>query len=206
MENKEIQNRILEESDKLFRKHGINFVTMDMIAKHLGMSKKTLYVHFKNKKDILLNSTQKRAHERRNHHETILQSASNVTEGLITVLRETSREISQINPVLFEEMERYYPEVSNILEKDRMKNYDQLLKVLDRGQREGLIIPDINIDILSKLFLGQADIMMDYDLFPISEYNREELFNQIYINFIRGISTAEGQKIIEDLANDGLSF
>ncbi|HAC16821.1 MAG TPA: hypothetical protein DCE78_12885 [Bacteroidetes bacterium] len=201
MENKEIQNRILEESDKLFRKHGINFVTMDMIAKHLGMSKKTLYVHFKNKKDILLNSTRKRTQERRNHHETILQSASNVTEGIITVLRETSREISQINPVMFEEMERYYPEVSNILDKDRMKNYDQLLKVLERGQREGLIIPDINIDILSKLFLGQADIMMDYDLFPISEYNREELFNQIYINFIRGISTAEGQKIIESMAS-----
>lgn len=202
MENEEIRNRILEQSDRLFRKHGINFVTMDMIAKHLGMSKKTLYVHFKNKKDILVYSTRKRTQDRRKKHENILQSASNVIEGLVTVMRETSREISQINPVMFEELDRYYPEVSKIIKKDRMKHYDQLLEVLNHGQKEGLILPDINNDILSKLFIGQINFLKDRDLFPISDYNREDLFNHIYINFIRGISTSDGQKIIENMIDN----
>lgn len=201
MENEEIKNRILEESDKLFKKHGINFVTMDMIARHLGMSKKTLYVHFENKKDILENNLQKRLQERRKIYEEIIQSASNVIEGLIKMMYETSRDLSQINPVMFDELDRYYPNVSKIIEKDRMENYNQLLRVLDRGQKEGLILPENN-DILSKLFLGQANIFMDYDLFPLSDYPREELFNHIYINFIRGICTSEGRKIIENMTRE----
>ena len=47
----EPQEKILKTSLELFFKYGIKRVTMDDIAKELGMSKKTIY-HFYNEKDV----------------------------------------------------------------------------------------------------------------------------------------------------------
>ncbi|RZL30602.1 MAG: TetR/AcrR family transcriptional regulator, partial [Pedobacter sp.] len=42
----EVKEYIVEEADKLFCQYGFKSVTMDDIAKHLGISKKTIYQHF----------------------------------------------------------------------------------------------------------------------------------------------------------------
>ena len=44
---------ILTEAEKLFMKFGMRSVTMDDIAKHLGMSKKTIYQHFSDKDELV---------------------------------------------------------------------------------------------------------------------------------------------------------
>ena len=46
----EVKEYIVEEADKLFCQYGFKSVTMDDIAKHLGMSKKTIYQHFRDAK------------------------------------------------------------------------------------------------------------------------------------------------------------
>ena len=51
--NMEPQDKILKTSLELFYKFGIKRVTMDDIAKELGMSKKTIYHHFKEKDDLV---------------------------------------------------------------------------------------------------------------------------------------------------------
>ena len=43
------EQKILEGAYALFHSHGIKCITMDDIAKNLGMSKKTIYKYFSNK-------------------------------------------------------------------------------------------------------------------------------------------------------------
>ena len=57
MNTESIKNKIISESIDLFMKYGLRSVTMDDIAKHLGMSKKTIYQLFKDKEDIIVQST-----------------------------------------------------------------------------------------------------------------------------------------------------
>jgi AcrR family transcriptional regulator len=49
----EPQEKILKSSLELFFKYGIKRVTMDDIAKELGMSKKTIYQFYKEKDDLV---------------------------------------------------------------------------------------------------------------------------------------------------------
>ena len=49
----EPQDKILKTSLELFYKFGIKRVTMDDIAKELGMSKKTIYQFYKEKDDLV---------------------------------------------------------------------------------------------------------------------------------------------------------
>jgi AcrR family transcriptional regulator len=51
MELKQLE--IIERSTILFLKYGIKSVTLDDVASELGVSKKTLYVHFKDKNELV---------------------------------------------------------------------------------------------------------------------------------------------------------
>ncbi|NOT76857.1 MAG: helix-turn-helix transcriptional regulator [Cyclobacteriaceae bacterium] len=47
MEDKDIKDRILQGATELFMRYGIRSVSMDDVARHLSMSKKTLYHLFR---------------------------------------------------------------------------------------------------------------------------------------------------------------
>ncbi|WP_244183272.1 TetR/AcrR family transcriptional regulator [Polaribacter sejongensis] len=48
-----MENRIINKSAEMFLKHGFKSVTMDDIALEMGISKKTIYKYFKNKKELI---------------------------------------------------------------------------------------------------------------------------------------------------------
>ena len=53
METVATQERIVEQAAELFKRYGIRSVTMDDLASHLSMSKKTIYQFFKDKKEVV---------------------------------------------------------------------------------------------------------------------------------------------------------
>ena len=53
MEDYEVKDKILAGSEALFMKYGIRSVSMDDIARHLAVSKKTLYQHFADKDELV---------------------------------------------------------------------------------------------------------------------------------------------------------
>ena len=55
-----VAENILEKADNLFHKYGVRSISMDDIARELGISKKTIYQYFKDKDDIVYQMTQRR--------------------------------------------------------------------------------------------------------------------------------------------------
>lgn len=200
-ENKaETAKRILTTSLELFTRHGIQFVTMDMIARELGMSKKTLYVHYRKKKELLQACIERRIVEGRTKQRAIMDSASNVVEGMITTMLDSSRELARVNPIFFEEISRYYPTVFRLVQKNRKEdNYQDTVRNLEVGVREGYFEESIDIDIVTKLFLAQIQLISDHDLFPVSEYPRATLIRHVFVRFLKGIATDRGREVIDRL-------
>ena len=52
MSNNSVKAEILKEAVELFMRYGIKSVTMDDIARHLSISKKTIYQFFRDKEEI----------------------------------------------------------------------------------------------------------------------------------------------------------
>ncbi|OYU83092.1 MAG: TetR family transcriptional regulator [Flavobacterium sp. BFFFF2] len=48
-----MQDKIVEKATELFLKHGFKSITMDDIAEHMGISKKTIYKYFSNKEVLI---------------------------------------------------------------------------------------------------------------------------------------------------------
>ncbi len=194
------KQRIVNESLELFKKHGINYVTMDIIAGNLGISKKTLYVNFQSKEELLSYCLNNYAKARRQKIRSFVESTPNIIEALVAIFSYVTREVSQFNPLFYDELSRYFPQLSReLVDRQNEEDYDELSRLINQGKVQDLILQDINADIVAKLFLVQIRHIVDYELFPINRYSRSELFQQIYVNFIRGIATYEGQTILKDL-------
>ena len=81
-------------------RYGVRSISMDDIARHLSVSKKTLYQHFADKEDIVTITC--KAHLDRNQHdfESIRKTAKNAIEELAQLSVCLKRNMQDINPSL----------------------------------------------------------------------------------------------------------
>ncbi|MCE2773152.1 MAG: TetR/AcrR family transcriptional regulator [Bacteroidetes bacterium] len=76
----EPKERILHAAAELFFRYGIKSITMDEIAKHLSMSKKTIYQFFRDKDEIVHELLAKDLTQHMCDFTEISQTSNNVVE------------------------------------------------------------------------------------------------------------------------------
>jgi AcrR family transcriptional regulator len=110
----ELQQRVLNKADELFRTYGIRSVTMDDIAKALGISKKTLYQSYSDK-DLLIQETVEMTIS--NHYKGILSckgiAAENAIHEQFAINELLGKMMHGINPIMFYDLQKYYPSIWN---------------------------------------------------------------------------------------------
>lgn len=198
MENDLIRKKIISESVVLFMEYGIRSVTMDDIARHLGMSKKTIYQHFKDKEEIILVSTHdyfRKEHERMVEMEKESENAVEALFNLTVCIRDQVRNIK--SNVLFD-LKKYYQKAWE--KYTRFKHeviYDTVLRNMNRGISEGLFRSDINPEILAQLRIGEIELSFNKEYFPEDKFSLVEIHEQLFEHFTYGILSEKGFKLFE---------
>jgi TetR/AcrR family transcriptional regulator, cholesterol catabolism regulator len=196
----EIRERIIEEAMSQFLQFGIRNVTMDGIAAAMGMSKRTVYEAFKDKSALVHSCLDMLSQKHKCRNEEICNSSRNVIETIFAFMQEGIKAMNAINPVFFRDMEKLYPKAWESLRKNNEKEaFDLSKELLHKGIKEGLFRSEINIPIVAKLFHEQMNLLADEKVFPRDEYNYAEVFQNLTINFMRGISTAKGIELIDSM-------
>jgi len=196
----ELRDRIIEQSIQSFMKYGIRHVTMDEIANNLGISKRTLYEVFKDKNE-LLNTCMKHLELKQDEsHQKLTSECSNTLEVMIRTMQEGLKYMDIINPVFFSDLKKYYPMVWEEKQREHTtKGLNKIHTQLRKGINEGLFRKDFDIKIVAKLFHEQMNLIVDDSIFPKDEYNFQDLFKNMVINFVRGISTRKGTELIDQI-------
>src|ERR1700748_462353 len=102
--------RIILGAEELFLTAGIKSVTMDDIARHLGMSKKTVYQFFKDKNELVLGLVKKKLKDDEDQMCGIMEQSGNVIEQMIAMMKCSEEIFSRINPIVIHDMQKYHPE------------------------------------------------------------------------------------------------
>lgn len=198
-----LRDRVSAEASRLFTRFGVRGVTMDDIAERLHVSKRTIYEHFRDKDELLMVCVRKLAADRRRERAEILEAAPNVIEGIFAVMNYAATLIQQTNPSFLLEIERYHPAVLAVVQEFREKEeYEVTVGLIERGIEQGLFVPAVDVDISTRLVLAQFDVIMNEDLFPPDRYSKVELLRTVIINFVRGIATEAGRKLIDTLLEE----
>jgi AcrR family transcriptional regulator len=198
MEKDLVRDKIILESIELFMNYGIRSVTMDDIAKHLGMSKKTIYRHFKDKEEIILQSTQlyfeneiKLVRELENNTENAVEHLYKLT----VCLRERLKNIN--GSVLFD-LKKYYSTAWDMYKKHKHDViFNSVYNNLKRGISEGFFRKDIQPEILAYLRIGEIELSFNKDFFPEEKFSLSDIHEQLFDHYTHGILSEKGFKLLE---------
>ncbi len=194
MDHKE---RIQDKAHELFLRYGIRSISMDDIAAQLGMSKKTLYQFFADKDELVDAVVEKELKSgRQDCQECLLRSADAVDEIIIT-MEQIADHFRNMNPMVLYDLEKFH--ITSFQKFLKHKNeflLEVIRKNLERGIREELYRPEINVDILSKFRLESMMIAFNIDVFPPRKYNLVIVTQEIIEHYLYGLATLKGHKLI----------
>ncbi len=194
--------RIIEGGEELFLTAGIKSVTMDDIARHLGISKKTIYHFFKDKNELVIALVKKKLKEDEDQMEEIISRSANVIEEMINMMKCSEDIFSRINPIVIHDMQKYHPnawkEFQNFKADVLISTLEELLS---KGINQGYIRPEIDVKIIARMRVAQVEMGFNTTLFPIAEFNTWKVQVQFLEHFNYGICTLEGYKLLNEYKN-----
>jgi hypothetical protein len=171
---------------------------MDMLSSQMGISKRTIYEVFRDK-DELLHGVLKWMKVRQ--HETmtkILGESENVIQAIFRMLELMSDHFQNMSPAFQMDMKRYHHELIRKLgETNELPYYSTNTEIIRRGIMEGVFRKDIDVEITNKGILEVAKISNDHELFPPEDFFRKDVIRNVYLNYLRGISTQKGLDLID---------
>jgi len=193
----EIQDRIRHKADELFRRYGIRSVTMDEIATQLGMSKKTIYQYYTDK-DQLVDAVA--VDEIQFSQECCMRdtvASENAIDEIFKVMEFVEVMFRNMNPSMLHDLEKYHPGgYRKFLEHKNKFLYEMVKKNIERGIKEELYRPEIDIEIMARFRLESMMLAFNSELFPTSKFNFVKLQQEILEHFLYGLATLKGYKLI----------
>ena len=175
---------------------------MDDIAKELGISKRTIYQHFADKEAILRLVIEEELNSQQCEIEKLDEDSNNPIGQMIEVSRQIRICMMNMNPTLFYDLKKYYPEAWNLFLKFRNEYIlPGIRENMTEGIQLGLYRSDIDVDILSQLRIGQIELAFDPTAYPPSKYNIEDIQVQFIHHFLRGILTKKGFELYNTIKN-----
>lgn len=155
--NEELKNILLKVRE-LYMKYGIKSITMDDVAKELGISKKTLYQYVTDKDDLVGKFVDNEIAMRQEEICNCFRSGLNAIEELFEISIYMNRLTRNQNPATEYDLKKYYPQHFQKTDKARREGiYEYILLNLKKGIKEGLYREEMNKEIIAKLYLSRAE-------------------------------------------------
>lgn len=192
----ELRDRIIVKAGDLFIQYGIKNSSMDEIATSLGISKRTIYEIFKDKEDLLISFLQNTWDKRNAQFETYLTGDYNIISVFLKII-EVQQNLPLANVKFFEDIQKYYPLAAKLIKEDVAKNNIFLCEFLRKGISQGYIRSDLNVEVTAFLVEDGTQTYIRASYLEKPPFSFQELFFTMMINFIRGISTEKGIRIID---------
>ena len=188
-----MKERILSEAEQLFWKYGVRSVTMEDIARGIGISKKTIYQHFNDKEAILYQVIQAKMEDKLTDIECATVKTDNPIEGLLMILESMQKEKDQVSPNLLIDIKRYYPKAFALFRQHMDQHLmTSVLENIQNGIAQGLYRDDINPMILARMRVEQIELAFNNDFFPTNQYAMHDIQAELIHHFVRGMLTEKG--------------
>ncbi|OGW11999.1 MAG: hypothetical protein A2W77_06250 [Nitrospinae bacterium RIFCSPLOWO2_12_39_16] len=183
-----MKNRIIDTAEKRFSQYGFKRVTMDDIASDLGISKKTLYKHFKSKEDIAW-AVKERMH--RDIDKLLQRAKREIPDPILRfkkIIAEVTSRVSIIGSAFMTDIKKEIPDLWRQCEEFREREiYEYIGGILEEGVKKGKIRKDIDTKIAVMAYLGAIRMIIQPEILMKNQFSIEDAFNNILKIFLEGI-------------------
>jgi len=190
------RQRIVDAARAHFFSHGFRRVTMNDLAAELGISKKTLYVHFPDKMAVLeAVLADKFAGVQAKLEQVTREHAHDFPAALHELLANTQRELDEIKPPFVRDMRQKAPHVFKTVERRRSELIGHFFgKLFVEGQRAGVVRKDIPAKIMIEILLGTVQAIVNPAKVEELGLTPRSAFSAVLDVVLEGVLTRKGKK------------
>ena len=190
----------LMQTSEVFMKYGIKSVTMDELARQLGVSKKTIYAFVKDKNELVEGCLNIRHQLEIEEIGTICHDDLNAIDELLKIGSTIGGHLKSMHPSIFFDLQRYHAEVFNNFNKVSQSFIKAcVVKNFNKGITQGFYRDNINVEIMSRLYLNFIDAIIKEETFPPREFSHNEVYSEYFRYHIRGISSKKGLDYLDKI-------
>ena len=198
MEEKELFEKVTH----LFMQYGIKSMTMDEVARQLGISKKTLYHYVDNKKDLVKKMMELHISCEQCNLEETFKKCDNAIDEIMEMTKEVGSQMKEMHPSILFDMRKYHPEAFQILVNHKDKFVRKSIhNNLENGVREGFYRTNLNTEIVTELYLSMMSSIMNPENTPVKNINTHDMHQEMMRYHIRGIASSKGREYLKQKFN-----
>ncbi|MCX7637753.1 MAG: TetR/AcrR family transcriptional regulator [Cyclobacteriaceae bacterium] len=198
MEENAVKEKILSGAEELFMRFGIRSLSMDDLARHLGMSKKTLYQHVPDKDELVLLVARSLIDRNKALAESIRKEARNPVEELAKISTCIRSAMESLNPSVLFDLQKFHQRAWNAwLDFKRGYLRESIVRLLKQGIEEGYIREDIDPEVMASMRIELVQLAFNSELFSGNRYSLSDLQEQLYDHFVYGLVTDKGRKLYQ---------
>jgi len=192
-----MRDNIIEKASELFLHLGFKSVTMEDLAVSLGISKKTLYIHFENKNQLVQEVTFLIYEKVTQDFLKIKKSAKNPIDELHCIKMEAMKYLGNEKSSPNYQLQKYFPKIYEDLKSKEYLYLGEMVKSsIQNGIDSGLFRNEIDVEFVSRLYLNGMRGIRDIEIFPIEQFKIEDLFENYLDYHLRAIVTSKGMKTL----------
>lgn len=180
------QEHILEGTIRVFNKKGLKF-TMDDLAHELGMSKKTIYVSYKEKKGLFFDMVDYLFDNIAGKKKEVLEDKSLDTIGKIkSILGVMPESYSEIDFRQLYSLREKYPEIYKKVEERLETGWDEIIVLIEQGIKEG-VVRDIPVFLVKTMFEASLEQFFARDVLVQNKISYNEALENVVEIIVDGI-------------------
>lgn len=197
-----MRETIIQKATEMFLNLGFKSVTMDDLAHEMGMSKKTIYSHFKNKTELVEESTMTMCDFITCGIDNIVELKKNPIEELYEIKRFVMVHLKDEKSSPLYQLQKYYPKVhATLKERQYSSMHGCVIENVKRGMQMGIYRDNLNVEFVSRIYFSGVMSIKDNNLFPTKIFNKVELLDYYLEYHLRGIVTPKGRQILNSIIN-----
>lgn len=188
---------ILERVSSIYMKYGIKSITMDDLARELAISKKTIYLYFKDKNQLVHAIIEMKITMEQAICTNNAQQSTSAIDEMFLVTRSVMENMGNINPTVFYDLQKFHPQTWRIIEDHKwVFVLNMITNNIERGINEGVYRKNLITSIIARQYVASIDMTMNVAIFPWPAFQFDVLFKEIMKFQLNGMANEKGRILL----------
>ena len=194
-----MEKEIVLTASSLFLQYGHKAVTMDDIAEHMHISKKTIYQFFSDKTSLVRSAVFHVFEEVKDKIIAIQSSFENPIIALYESKKIAVEVLGGKEKSPQYQLQKYYPSVYTEIRKKELSALGETFRMsLKKGMESGLFRTSLDTEFITRIYFNGFRGLKDIELFPPEETDINLIIEKYIDYHLRAIVTTKGLKFLDE--------